>query len=356
MTRILAGAVLVVFCLAGAGRDAAAFDHAEIALKALERHIRPGYGHLAAAAAALDRALKSFCADQRDADLDAAKAAYADAVTAWGRVEHLRFGPVTEEHRHERIAFWPDPKGIGALQVSRAIAKADPTLTSPEALKKKSVALQGLTALEQVLYGGGGLLGQKSGFRCQYAMAIGANLAGMAGEIDAAWRAPDGYSRLFLNPGPDNAVYLDPREVTQELAMSYVTGVISVRNLKIGAPLGFAQNSKGSGVAFAASGLDRAVIAANLEGLRDLLNASGLAAELSAREAGSGEALLSKFDSALQIINGVQVSLDEVARTPELREQVAVTGFLLKEAYETGLARMKAAADLSLGFNALDGD
>ncbi len=31
-------------------------------------------------------------------------------------------------------------------------------------------------------------------------------------------------------------------------------------------------------------------------------------------------------------------------------------GFALKNAYETGAARMKAAANLSLGFNSLDGD
>ena len=66
--------------------------------------------------------------------------------------------------------------------------------------------------------------------------------------------------------------------------------------------------------------------------------------------------MLNEFDLALKIINGVQVPLDEVANTPKLKEQVAVIGFALKNAYVTGVARMKAAADLSLGFNALDGD
>jgi predicted lipoprotein len=349
-------ALLALSGLAGLAPEAMAFDHAGVARNAVEQHIRPGYKRLAAATAVLNESLKAFCADQQEASLAAAKQAYADAVTAWGRIEHLRFGPIMEEHRYERIVFWPDPKGIGATQVSRAMSKNDPTLISPESLSKKSVALQGLTALEQVMYGRIGLLDQKTGFRCQYAMAIGANLAVIATAVDAAWSAPDGYSRLMLNPGADNSVYMQPSEVTQELVMAYATGLLSVRNLKIGAPLGLVESSKVSGAAFAASSLDRAAIAANLEGIRDLFKVSGLAAELSAEEKGTGEALLNEFDIALKIINGVQVPLDEVAKTPKLKEQVAVIGFALKNAYETGVARMKAAADLSLGFNSLDGD
>ena len=352
----LAAACLALLCLAGIAPDAMAFDHEGVARKAVELHIRPGYKRLAEATAALDEKLKAFCADQQEASLAAAKLAYADAVTAWGRIEHLRFGPIVEEHRYERIVFWPDPKGIGSTQVSRLMSKNDPTLTSPETLAKKSVALQGLTALEQVMYGGGGLLGAKSGFRCQYAMAIGSNLAGIASQVDAAWASPDGYARLMLAPGPDNAAYLQPSEVTQELVMAYATGLFSVRNLKIGAPLGLVPSSKVSSAAFAASGLDRALIAANLTGIRELFEASGLAAEISVEDKGTGQALLNEFGIALKIITELNVSLDEVAKTPELKEQVAVVGFALKNAYETGAARMKAAANLSLGFNALDGD
>jgi predicted lipoprotein len=349
-------ACLVALCLTGAAPGAMAFDHEGVARKAVELHIRPGYKRLAEATAALDEKLKAFCADQLEASLATAKQAYADAVTAWGRVEHLRFGPIMEEHRYERIVFWPDPKGIGASQVSRTMSKNDPTLLSPETLAKKSVALQGLTALEQVMYGRIGLFGQKSGFRCQYAMAISANLASIAAQVHTAWASPDGYGRLMLNPGADNPPYLQPSEVTQELVMAYTTGLLSVRNLKIGAPLGLVQSSKVSSAAFATSGLDRAVIAANLEGIRELFKVSGLEAEISIEDKGTGQALLNEFDIALKIITGLNVSLDEVAKTPKLKEEVAVIGFALKNAYETGAARMKAAANLSLGFNSLDGD
>ena len=354
--RAVAAAIAVLLCLAGLAPGTMAFDHAGVARKALEQHIRPGYKRLAEATAALDEKLKVLCADRQETSLAAVQQAYARAVIAWGGVEHLRFGPMMEEHRYERTVFWPDPKGIGERQVSRAMAKSDPTLTTPETLAQKSVALQGLTALEQVMYGGIGLLGQPSGFRCQYALAIGANLAAIAAAVDTAWNTPDGYARLMLNPGAENPAYLQPSEVTQELVMAYATGLMSVRNLKIGAPLGLIKSSKVSGPAFAASGLDRALVVANLEGLRELFTASGLAAEISVEDKGTGQALLNEFDIALKIIKGLKVPLGDVAKTPKLKEKVAVIGFALRNAYETGGARMKAAANLSLGFNALDGD
>ena len=105
--------------------------------------------------------------------------------------------------------------------------------------------------------------------------------------VDAAWTAPDGYARLMLNPGADNAVYLEPREVTQELVMSYATG--SGRRAQSEDRrdrLAWSQAANRRAPAFAASGLDRAVITANLEGIRDLFKASGLAAEISAGRQG----------------------------------------------------------------------
>jgi predicted lipoprotein len=160
----------------------------------------------------------------------------------------------------------------------------------------------------------------------------------------------------MLAPGGDNPVYFEPREVTQELVMAFSTSLFSVRNLKIGAPLGLVQTGKVTSPAFAASGLDRAVVTANLEGIRALFKDSCLAAQLSEEEAGAGRAVLNEFDIALRIFRDLGVSLEEVARTPKLKERVAVTGFALRNAYETGTRELKAAAGLSMGFNALDGD
>ncbi|WP_280632249.1 imelysin family protein, partial [Bordetella pertussis] len=54
----------------------------------------------------------------------------------------------------------PDTRNVMARQVQAALAAADPALLAPGALAGRSVALQGLPALEFVLYGETGLLQQ----------------------------------------------------------------------------------------------------------------------------------------------------------------------------------------------------
>ena len=70
--------------------------------------------------------------------------------------------------------FWPDRKGIALRQVQAILAKQDATATDPATLKTKSVAVQGLGALEYVLFGTGAeaLALPEGDFRCDYGNAI----------------------------------------------------------------------------------------------------------------------------------------------------------------------------------------
>lgn len=343
---------------AKAQEQAFQFDHTDVAQKTVEQHIRPGYRKLADAMAGLQQTANAFCAKPEPGGLPKLFAAYKDAVLAWSRMEHLRFGPVTQEHRYERIAFWPDPKGIGRKQVFRTLNRKDKSVLSAESLAKKSVALQGLTALEVLIHRdeGARLLGEKGKFRCDYAKAISANLVAMARDILDAWNTPEGFSHIFLNPGEENEIYLTPKEVTQEIVKAYGTGLFVVRNLKIGAPLGLVDSGKVSDPQYKDAGLDRAVIIANLEGIRDLFISGGLAGQLDAQANGSGEAVANEFGIAIEIFQDLDMSLSEVAETPEMKQKVAVSGFALKNAYTTGTGKLNTAAGLSIGFNALDGD
>ena len=85
---------------------------------------------------------------------------------------------MTKENRLERILFWPDRKSTGLKQVQRALAEKDATATNPAKLKGKSVAMQGLGALEFVLFGTGAekLAGPGEDYRCAYGRAIAGNV------------------------------------------------------------------------------------------------------------------------------------------------------------------------------------
>ncbi len=83
---------------------------------------------------------------------EALKKDFADTVLAWAAVEFLRFGPMSQIGRPERFDFWPDPRGVTLRQVNALIAKRDASALDPAALAKKSAAVQGLSALEILLY------------------------------------------------------------------------------------------------------------------------------------------------------------------------------------------------------------
>ena len=98
---------------------------------------------------------QALCAAPSQQALDAARQSFGETVDAWSAIEIIRFGPVTEENRLERMLFWPDRKGTGLKQVQAALAAKDATATDAGSLASKSVAMQGLGALEFVLFGTG---------------------------------------------------------------------------------------------------------------------------------------------------------------------------------------------------------
>jgi uncharacterized protein len=127
-------------------------DHGAIARASLAEVIRPGYAALATTTGALKDKMGALCKQPSADALDRAKSAFADAVDAWSKVEILRFGPVTRDQRYERLY----PKGIGLQEVQDVLAKHENSVTLPDELAAKSAALQGLPALEYLLYGEGG--------------------------------------------------------------------------------------------------------------------------------------------------------------------------------------------------------
>ena len=116
--------------------------------RAIERVIIPGYASLAAASGGLAVAMSGLCAAPSPAALAAARERFAGVVAAFSRVELFRFGPARESNRFERLFFWPDRRGRARRQVEALIARKDEAALEVAALRAKSVAVQGLLALE----------------------------------------------------------------------------------------------------------------------------------------------------------------------------------------------------------------
>ena len=244
--------------------------------------IRPAYAALAAATFSLNDKVAALCKQPSTDALQAAKDAFAGAVDAWSNVEIFRFGPIAQDHSYERLFFWPDPKNLGLRQIEDALAKKDEGVTDPAKLAAKSVALQGLPALEYLLYGEGadGLAtgGEAAAFRCSFASSIAANVDGIAKNVVEGWGDGSDYEKSFLGPAPDNAIYHTPKEVTLELFKAFASGIELVRDQKLGKPLGAsADEAKPKLAAFWHSNLSFANVIGNLQGVSLLFSKGGFA-------------------------------------------------------------------------------
>ena len=336
-------------------------DHAAIAKQSLEQYIRPGYAHLAESTAALNQSVAAVCRTPSEAALKDAKETFAATVQAWSLVEPIRFGPVAEQHRYERIFYWPDPKGLGARQVREALGKEDATVTEAASLSAKSVALQGLPALEYLLYGDdAGTLakgGGKATFRCRFAETIAANLGGMAKDIAAGWQDSAPYAKAYLEPGHDNAAYHIQKEVTLELFKTFNAGIEWVRDQKLAKTLGAKPEQARPQLApFWRSGLSFANMAGNLAGVRDLFAKGGFAQVVHQESAGVEDSVVFDLDHAIEVLRGMDKPIADAVRDEELRGKLEALRISLKAASTTAGDMISKGAGLSFGFNAMDGD
>ncbi len=340
---------------------AAEFDHAGLARQTLERHIRPGYEQLLGAARKLEIAIETFCNAPPGSDLQQVKDAFTQALLAWSRIEHLRFGPIMKKSRHARMVYWPDRKGLGSKQVAAALEAHDGSVAATETLQGKSVALQGFGALEYILFTNGNDQFSEPGparkHRCAFMQAIAANITHISREVLKQWSQADGYTAIFLQPGSDNPVYLEPKEVTLEIAKSFLAGLGIVRDIRIAGPLGLQRKSaRRNRAAFERSGLSTRAITANLEGLVKMYEKAGLMERIGAHEAGMGKAIQSDLVQSLKTLRSISLPMKAAVEDPDAEDKLMAVGFPLRNARGQASRVLAQGAGLSLGFNALEGD
>lgn len=247
--------------------------------RVVDGFIRPGYRRFAETSGQLTTAMMQLCTAPSPETLAKARQAFATTATDWARIEVVRVGPVIEKNRFERILFYPDRKGTGLRQVQALLAQPDETATTPDGLSGKSVAMQGLGALEFVLHSTGSeaLSGEANGFRCRYGLAVAGNVQRVATDLVQLWDDPQGIARDWKNPGADSAVFRTPREAMTEVLGILVHAAEALRDQRIETFYkGEESNTFARQALFWRSGLTFPMLGGNLEGVKALLDTSGL--------------------------------------------------------------------------------
>lgn len=315
------------------------------------------YDELRQHAEALDTSLGKLCRQAKQSDLADTQHRFAEVVDAWSRVETIRFGPVTEKNRLERILYWPDRKGLGLKQVQAALANQDATAADIKTLPDKSVAMQGLGALEFVLYGTGSeelAAGKPDNYRCRYGQAIAANIFAISRELAQNWPA---FARQWANPGPDNALFRNDGESFAELVNVFIEGIEMIRDIRLKGFLGFdTKGDKPRQAIYWRSQLTTQSLSADMNGLRVLYETSGLGKTLTGENAYIADAIGAILRKASTSLGKDTGPIAETLADPAKRK--SLEGFRGSVAALRDLVgtQLTTALGLSAGFSSLDGD
>ncbi|EHK64310.1 imelysin family protein [Achromobacter arsenitoxydans] len=322
-------------------------------------YARPAVARMTDAAAALEGALGGWCAKPDAAGAKRVGEAFATLAQAWSGVEILRFGPLVQANRFERLAFWPDTRGVMPRQVQALIAAKDEALLQPGALAGRSVAVQGLPALEYVLYGEPDLLKQGGApgfaYACGYALAVSANVAAISRDVGTAWSAQGEFGRQFAKPQPGNDLYRDQQEVAAEAMKALSTGLQFARDVKIVPVLGDTpEAARPKRAAFWRSGLSTRLLAANVDALKAFYEAGGYS--MPAGGEWMDASVRGELSSAAQTLRAVPVPLDQALVGEEGRRLLLLASLTIKNAKAIVDQDLAPALGVTIGFNALDGD
>ncbi len=355
----LAGGLMLAFLWAFATPAIANDKASGIVSRAIDGFIRPGYARFHQATGDLVQAEKALCEAPSKQTLKAARQSFGKTVDTWSTIEIIRFGPVTEDNRLERVLFWPDRKSTGMKQVQAALAARDDTATSADGLAGKSVAMQGLGALEYVLYGTGsdGLAGTGEAYRCAYGAAIAGNLDSIAAELETAWDQADGFAKQWANPGPDDPLYRTGTEAVSELMDVFVTGFELVRDVRLGGFLGETpEQDKPKQALLWRSGKTVDAIAANLAGMKALFEASRLGEAVREDALWIRKSALFEFGNAADAAAAANGPVAEVLAAPERRGKLVYLGLVTSSLSDIFGTTLSGELGLTSGFSSLDGD
>ncbi len=322
----------------------------------LSETILPDHAVLVVATAEQQRTMRAACGTPSPETLSDAQAAFRDLVAAFSRVEMYRFGPGRQDNRLARLNFWPDRRGLGMRQVRRILQEQDQTATDPTTLRGKSVAVQGLSALEQVLAEAAD--GVIPDFACRYGTAIADVTHETAEALLNAWH--DSQAELLRHPGPENPLYRDQGEAVKALLKAAMEQLVIVEQQKLGRVLRDGPASANPlSAPFRLSGMTLRAVAVNIAASRAVLShpdlpglddpdMQNLFRELDFELSQSGAAIR----AALEFPGGIAARIADPA-THDLLQYARIP---LQAAVDLHDTRLLPALGLTRGFNSLDGD
>lgn len=354
----LSASLLLAVCISGplsANETAPAVDISKV----IDLAIVPAFAQFEDSAGNMQNAMSELCTTPSPSTLQSSRLQFNALVQSWGRVEFIRLGPLSAENRLERILFWPDRRGRGLKQVQNIIRTSDKTAGTTKSLRQKSVAVQGLLALEFALFGTGAesALSAKTSFRCNYALAISSNLEQLSNELLGSWKDATGIRVLWLEPSEKNPLFRDDKEQLGAL----------IKMIRDGLETTVAQRfdpflrddivaAKPKSALFWRSSNTVKSLQSNIVGLQVLVETAQFENVVGADDKRVISGLIFEFGNALHALRKSDLPTAEIVEDADSYGRITYARLVTNGMHKLLEDRLPAMFGLSSGFSSLDGD
>ncbi|KPL55104.1 hypothetical protein ABB55_25125 [Prosthecomicrobium hirschii] len=326
-------------------------DFDAIFASVVEKFAKPRTTAFAEAADTEAKVWTAFCASARKpSEIEGLKAAFARTADAWVAIEVLRSGPAAQANRYERLVHWPERRNAIGRGLAQLYAGTNPADLEPAAFAKTSVAVQGLNAMERVLFepdatkalAAPGPAGQR---RCAVGSAIATAIAATAGELR------DGWGRDPKAIAAETGASEPGREATTRILTDLLTEYRAIIEVKIDQPAGKSlEQAKPATAEMARSQRSTRTIVLALDAL------DALTRLLIDPDWAEADSVLATVASARSIAATEPGEIGPLAADPKTRSRVVLLRSAVDSAYETAVEAVPAALGLTVGFTSLDGD
>jgi predicted lipoprotein len=218
---------------------ATAADWSQANLSIIEKFAIPSYQTLQKNADQLVKSSHGFCAKINDDNFKALKSDFHSTMDAWQTVQILRSGPAMEKMRYYRLEMWPDRSNAATKHLRKLQKEADPASLKAEKFAKASTAIQGLSAMERVLYAKAVKVADfarenKANFKCHLLQAMSFNIQTISNELLHEWQHD--YRDVLTQPSKENAIFETDKAVSAQFLNDLNTQLQVVLMQKIKRP------------------------------------------------------------------------------------------------------------------------
>jgi predicted lipoprotein len=274
-------------------------------------------------------------------------------MDAWQQVQLLRLGPSELFMRHFRLEMWPDRSNSAGKQLRKLKQKKDEKALQVDNFRNASVAVQGLSAYERLVFAKDSKANQFTGdaagkYQCQLLQAISISVETISADLLKEWQGV--HYKTLTSAGKDNDTFATDKEVATVFINELSTQLQFVLEKKFKRPLD-GKYFKGIRAESWRSGRSIRNIVINIESAQQVYQL-GFKAHI--RDKALQKKLQQQFKQALAVGKALEMPLQQAVN--EKADALAQWNQQVVALKNTLSIELPKAVDIVLGFNSLDGD